>query len=32
MCIVKGRALNAFANVTNCHDGGGTFKVGVAGG
>lgn len=27
MCIVKGRSLNAFANVTNCHDGGGTFKV-----
>lgn len=27
MCIVKGRSLNAFANVTNCHDGAGTFKV-----
>lgn len=27
MCIVKARALNAFANVTNCHDGGGAFKV-----
>jgi hypothetical protein len=27
ICIVKGRALNAFANVTNCHDGAGTFQV-----
>jgi hypothetical protein len=27
MCIVNARELNAFPNITKCHDGGGTFQV-----
>lgn len=27
VCIVQQRAINAFPNVTDCHDGTGTFKV-----
>jgi hypothetical protein len=27
LCIVKQRALNAFPNMTACHDGAGTFQV-----
>jgi hypothetical protein len=26
-CIVKQRSINAFPNMTKCHDGGGTFQV-----
>jgi hypothetical protein len=28
MCIVNARAINAFPNITHCHDGAGTFQVG----
>lgn len=29
MCIVKQRSINAFPNMTGCHDGSGAFKVGL---